>query len=138
MTEKEKKAQENQQESKQAVAVDIQQLKDMLLDNVKAEIRAELETAREAEAELPKPKRDAAEAWLNEYVTIELFKDNERYKDDVFVQIGGEACLIQRGKQVRVKRKFALLLEQSRRQAQAAADMQIAEAARAAEKLSMM
>ena len=53
---------------------------------------------------------------LEEYVEIELFKDNDRYKDDVFVSIGGENCVIKRGIPVKIKRKFALVLEQSHRQ----------------------
>lgn len=53
---------------------------------------------------------------LNEYVELELFRDNDRYRDDVFVAVGGENCLIKRGVPVRIKRKFALVLEQSRLQ----------------------
>lgn len=53
---------------------------------------------------------------LDEYVELELFRDNDRYRDDVFVAVGGENCLIKRGVPVRVKRKFALVLEQSRLQ----------------------
>ena len=55
-------------------------------------------------------------ARLDEYVEVELFRDNDRYKDDVFVAVGGENCLIKRGEPVRIKRKLALVLEQSRRQ----------------------
>lgn len=53
------------------------------------------------------------EAWLNEYVEIRLFKDNEKYKDDVYVAINGKNCLIRRGVWTRIRRKFALLLDQS-------------------------
>lgn len=63
----------------------------------------------------------AENARLDEYVDVELFRDGDRYKDDVFVAVGGENCLIKRGEPVRVKRKFALALEQSRRQDVAAA-----------------
>lgn len=58
----------------------------------------------------------AENARLEEYVDVELFRDNDKYKDDVFVAVGGENCLIKRGVPVRIKRKFALVLEQSRRQ----------------------
>ena len=51
--------------------------------------------------------------WLNEYVEIRLFKDNEKYKDDVYVAINGKNCLIRRGVWTRIRRKFALLLDQS-------------------------
>ena len=53
------------------------------------------------------------EEWLNEYVEIRLFKDNEKYKDDVYVAINGKNCLIRRGVWTRIRCKFALLLDQS-------------------------
>ncbi len=55
----------------------------------------------------------AQEAWLNEYVEVRLFKDNEKYKDDVYVAINGKNCVIRRGVWTRIRRKFALLLDQS-------------------------
>ena len=91
-------------------------------------IAAARETAEQAagaaEEELPKAQDSAAEQWLNEYVTVELFRDNGKYKDDVYVSIGDENCLIQRGKPVRIKRKFALALDLSRLQQKAASKMQ--------------
>lgn len=51
-----------------------------------------------------------------ELVEIELFADGGKYKDDVFVQVNGETCLIQRGVPVKVKRKFYDVLIASRRQ----------------------
>lgn len=53
------------------------------------------------------------EAYLNEYVEIKLFKDNDKYKDDVYVAINGKNCVIRRGVWTRIRRKFALLLDQS-------------------------
>ena len=53
------------------------------------------------------------EAYLNEYVAVKLFRDNDRYKDDVYVAVNGQNCLIKRGEWVRIKRKFALVLDQS-------------------------
>lgn len=61
------------------------------------------------------PEFDSA-AWLEERVPIRLFKDGDRYSSDVFVCVNGEACQIQRGVEVRVKRKFALVLAQSQDQ----------------------
>lgn len=58
---------------------------------------------------------------LEKYVTVKLFKDKEKYKDDVFVSVNGENCVIQRGKDVRIKKKFALVLESSLKQDQFAA-----------------
>ena len=49
----------------------------------------------------------------NEPVPFYLFRDNDKYKDDVFVAVNGESCQIQRGKQVMIKRKFAEVLQRS-------------------------
>ena len=34
------------------------------------------------------------EAYLNEYVAIKLFRDNDRYRDDVYVAVNGRNCVI--------------------------------------------
>lgn len=60
---------------------------------------------------------------LNEEVEIELFKDNDRYKDDVDVGCNGVICRIPRGVPVKVKRKFALILKQSMEQDKATAEL---------------
>ena len=64
----------------------------------------------------------ADQAYLEEYIAIKLFKDNDRYKDDVYVAVNGHNCVIKRGEWVKIKRKFALVLDQSEIQ-----DMQTAE-----------
>ena len=61
--------------------------------------------------------------YLNELVTFQLFKDGDKYKDDVLVCINGERLLIKRGEEVQIPRKFALVLEQSRAQDAATAAM---------------
>ena len=63
-----------------------------------------------------------AETYLNEYVAVKLFRDNDRYKDDVYVAVNGQNCVIKRGEWVKIKRKFAMVLDQSEIQ-----DMQTAE-----------
>ena len=59
--------------------------------------------------ELSKRLNDEGE----EYVTIKLFKDNDKYNDDVFVAVNGEGCNIPRGIPQKIKRKFARNLELS-------------------------
>lgn len=49
-------------------------------------------------------------------VEIELFRDNKDYKDDVFVAVNGESCVIKRGQKVKIKKKFADVIENSMRQ----------------------
>lgn len=60
-----------------------------------------------------KSKREKEEKYLDEYVSIKLFRDNDKYKDDVYVAVNGKNCIIKRGEWVKVRRKFALVLDQS-------------------------
>ena len=53
------------------------------------------------------------DAYWNELVPVQLFKDNDKYKDDVYVSVNGENCVIKRGERVMVKRKFAEVLDKS-------------------------
>ena len=73
------------------------------------------------------------EAYLNEYVEIKLFRDNEKYKDDVYVAINGKNCVIRRGVWTRIRRKFALLLDQSEIQDLRTAELMDREAGRFAD-----
>lgn len=63
-----------------------------------------------------KKKAEKEKAYANEEVEIELFRDNDKYKDDVFVAVNGVGILIPRGKKVKVKRKYALAIEDSMKQ----------------------
>ena len=97
------------------------------LNETIAAIRAEYEqmlAEKEAEnAILRGEKRIAAEKaraaaeeyerYLNEYISVKLFKDNDRYRDDVYVAVNGQNCVIKRGEWVKIKRKFALVLDAS-------------------------
>ena len=59
----------------------------------------------------------------DELVSIQLFKDGEKYKDDVFVAVNGESVQIKRGETVMIKKKFADVLEQSMKQDTATANL---------------
>ena len=95
------------------------------MEAMKAEIIAQAKTEAEkmvADAkasvggELTEKQKKAIEdekARANELVEIRLFKDNNKYQDDVFVAVNGETCQIQRGVKVKIKRKFAEVLENS-------------------------
>ncbi len=67
------------------------------------------------------------EAYLNETVAVKLFRDNDRYRDDVYVAVNGHNCVIKRGEWVKIKRKFALVLDQSEIQDMKTAEMLEAE-----------
>jgi hypothetical protein len=92
---------------------------DKILADAKAKAAAGAETAKntaKAEADIP---ADPGER----LVSIRLFKDNDKYKDDVFVAVNGERVQIRRGETVLIKKKFADVLEQSMKQDVATANM---------------
>jgi len=81
-----------------------------------AEKEAENARLRGEKATADKAARDAAEEYekyLNEYISVKLFRDNDRYRDDVYVAVNGQNCIIKRGEWVKIKRKFALVLDAS-------------------------
>lgn len=61
--------------------------------------------------------------WYDEIVEVELFKDDGRYKDDVTVTHNGVRIKVPRGETVRIKRKYALILTDSKNQDKYAARM---------------
>ena len=58
----------------------------------------------------------AHKAYMNEEVEVKLFKDNGKYKDDVPVGCNGELIVIKRGERVKIKRKYAEILDNSEHQ----------------------
>lgn len=59
---------------------------------------------------------EADKARGEELVSVKLFKDTGKYKDDVFVGCNGETIAIKRGERVEIKRKFAEILDNSEHQ----------------------
>lgn len=102
-----------------APQVDSQAEAAKIIEAAKAEAAAIVAQAQ-AEAEAAKtPVNAGVNAAVNpddELVPVYLFKDNDKYKDDVFVAVNGERVQIKRGETVMVKRKFARVLEQSQKQ----------------------
>lgn len=72
---------------------------------------AELEREKAAAAEKADPEKN--ENYFNEPVVVNLFKDDDKYKDDVFVAVNGRTYQIKRGEDVTVPRNVALVLERS-------------------------
>ena len=70
-----------------------------------------VEKEEELKVETPEEPKE-----ISEYVEIELFADNDKYKDPLFVGVNGETCLIQRGVPVKVKRKFVEVIRNSEAQ----------------------
>lgn len=80
-----------------------------IVADAKASVSGEL-------TEEQKKANEERKAYWNEHVEVKLFKDNNKYKDDVYVSVNGENIVIKRGERVQVKRKFADVLDKSDRQ----------------------
>lgn len=68
-------------------------------------------------------KTKTEQAKQDNRVLVELFKDNDKYKDDVQLIVNGRACVVQRGVPVYLKPEYAEVWENSRRQDKATADL---------------
>lgn len=96
-----------------------------MLDAAREEARKIVDNAKAAAAEIVAPAKEksasdeekaARKAYMEELVEVKLFRDTGKYKDDVFVAVNGENCVIKRGERVKIKRKFAEVLDNSDRQ----------------------
>lgn len=63
-------------------------------------------------------------AYYNELVTVKLFKDSSKYKDDVFVAVNGVGMVVPRGVEVKIPRKYAEAIKNSELQDSFAAEYQ--------------
>lgn len=101
------------------------------LNDVQAQVAAILEQARKEAAKIvedaraaskgdmtadQKAEREAENAKGEELVEVKLFKDNDKYKEPVFVGCNGETIAIERGVRVKIKKKFADILDNSEHQ----------------------
>lgn len=92
-------------------------------EEIVAAARREAEEAARAARDTEGAPEPPAVPPGEELVPIRLFKDNDKYKDDVFVAVNGERVQIRRGETVMVKKKFADVLEQSMQQDMATASL---------------
>ena len=104
-------------EEKTLALEEVQAQVEKLLADARAQAEQIVAQARQAAAGTPQsmtPEEKAAyDAYMDEEVEVKLFKDNDRYKDPVFVGCNGETIAIERGVKVKIKRKFAEILEHS-------------------------
>lgn len=102
------------------VAKDVAEQIKAMLEEAKAEAKRIVDEAKASVKGGRTPeeeeKRKAAIARSEELVEVQLFKDGGKYQDDVFVGVNGETIAIKRGEKVKIKRKFAEVLENSMRQ----------------------
>lgn len=71
---------------------------------------------------------------MNELVPFFAFRDNDKYKDDIFVGLNGKGYQIQRGKQVMIPRGVYNILIRSMRQDERTSEMMASQARQYAEK----
>jgi len=57
-----------------------------------------------------------SDKYYSELVSVKLFKDNDKYKDDVFVAVNGVGMIVPRGIEVQIPRKYAIALKNSEAQ----------------------
>ncbi len=82
---------------------------------LEAEIKALKAALKEKEATKVNSNLNisANEAYMKQPVTIKLFKDNGRYRDDVYVSVNDRSFLIKRGIEVTVPRFVEQALQNS-------------------------
>jgi len=61
-------------------------------------------------------------SYYNELVKVKLFKDNDKYRDDLFVAVNGKGMIVPRGKEVEIPRKYAIAIANSEAQDSFAAE----------------
>jgi len=102
------------QSKKTADLTDIEALKAQIIEEAKAEARRIIAEAKKSIEPEPAPETDRIYDEGEEYVTVRLpLMKNEGAK---FVAVNGENILIPRGKDVRIKKKFYWVLQQSEEQ----------------------
>ena len=104
------------EETKPVNLEEVQALVAKMLADAKAEAEKIVADAKATtgKADTMTPEERAEyEARMNEEVEVKLFKDNDKYKDPVFVGCNGETIAIERGVRVKIKRKFAEILDNS-------------------------
>lgn len=75
-----------------------------------------------ADEEATENTAPVSDDYLEELVEIMLFKDSDKYSDDLIVTLNGKNYQIKRGVNVMVPRKVKLVIEDSMKQAGLAAD----------------
>ena len=88
-----------------------------MLAQAKAEAEKIVEDAKTAAqpkvAGMTEEEKAEYDKHMDELVEVKLFKDNNKYKEPVFVGVNGETIAIERGVRVKIKRKFAEVLDNS-------------------------
>lgn len=127
MAPKKEAAANEQQEVKETASATAAAEAEDIIAKAKAEAAAILAEAEAKAKETVEAAKETApagkEAQGEKMVPIRLFKDNGKYKDDVFVAVNGRSFQIKRGENVMVPDYVAAVLEQSMAQDMATANL---------------
>ena len=115
------KSQESAGNEEGKVLLSLADIQKMIEDAIEQHDREKgiVNTQRSTAAETEEQKQ--LREYYEEKVTINLFLDNDKYKDDVIVNVNGKAWQIQRGVDVEVPRYVAQVLDNSVKQDRATA-----------------
>jgi hypothetical protein len=103
--------------------VDIEALKAQIRAEVTAEMNAKKASEGRLDAQAERKARMTMAEAKKDLVDIELFQDDDKYKDDLYVAVNGERYQIKRGVRVSVPRFVADAIELSTAQDRATAKM---------------
>lgn len=106
-----------------AAKAEAEKIKQEAREKAEADAKAAFDAAKAEIAAKADVAPVAAESPKEEMVAIRLFKDNDKYKSDVFVAVNGRTYQIKRGETVMVPKCVAEVLEQSQNQDEATASM---------------
>jgi hypothetical protein len=109
----------NTKEKQELSLADVQKQIAEMLEKAREEAAKIVEEAKAATGvknSMTDEERAAHAAYMNEEVEVKLFKDNDKYKDPVFVGVNGNTVAIERGVRVKIKRKYAEVLDNSDKQ----------------------
>lgn len=119
----ENKAVEELEALKAAIIEEARAESKKIIEEAKAEAKAEVAKVAEKADEKPYQETEEEIAAANELVDVRLFKDKDRYRDDVLVIVNGQSYLIKRGVTAKVPRKVFDVLQCSDIQTGVAADI---------------
>ncbi len=115
-TRKEAEAMGEQVNQEEKVTMSLKDLQALIADEVKKQTEGKADVMGTAEDLIYMPAPPA------KMVKVKLFKDNNMYKDPVFVAVNGHKFIVPRGVEVEVPEYIAEVLETSFKQDQATAE----------------
>lgn len=110
----EKKAVTEEKDTQTPVTLTMEELQKVISDAIEKHDLEKQEKSTEPNVLTEEEKRERE--YYEEKVVVNLFLDNDKYKDDVIVAVNGKAWRIKRGMDVEVPRYVAEVLKHSEEQ----------------------